>query len=74
MNNGITNCSYYTQGEQGGESVCNVEIQTFFLWNKKKQIKLFFCIQYPTKKITFPWCFMVPLRDRASRSYAKEIH
>lgn len=63
MNSGITNCSYYTQGEQGGEDICNVEIQTFFIWNKKSKSNFFFfCVWYSPKKSTFPRRVMVSLR------------
>lgn len=62
MNSGVTNCSYYMEGEQGGEGICNVENQIFSSGTKKADQTFFFCIQYPTKKSTFPSCFMVSLR------------
>lgn len=44
MNRGVTNCSYYTEGEQGGEGICNVEIQIFSSGTKKADQTFFFCI------------------------------
>lgn len=56
-------CSYYTQGERGGGDICNMKIQAFFMWNKKKrQIKLLlFVYVKPTKKSVLPSYFVVSL-------------